>query len=125
MILPAPGSWQRWLPIAYRRRRSLTAGEQTALYLAALFVVCLAFFALLWPHSEMAAAQYEIAAAKARYQEILIVNAELRVQIGQAANMDALEARAKAAGFTAPTRREFVTLPNAPAGSVTQNQPAK
>mgnify|MGYP003380216658 FL=1 len=77
-------------------------------------MVCLAFFALLLPNSEMAAAQHEIFVAQTRYQELRIINAELRGQITQYTNMDALEARAKAAGFVLPERRVYVTVPGLP-----------
>ena len=50
MLYPTPRTL--WRPqTIFNRRRRLTTGEQTALYLAVLFVVCLAFFALLLPLS--------------------------------------------------------------------------
>lgn len=114
MLFPIPRTLWRPLNIFNRRRRSMTAGEQTGLYLAVLFVVCLAFFALLLPNGEMAAAQHEIFVAQARYQEMRIANAELRVQISQYTSMSALETRAKAAGFVAADRRVYVTVPELP-----------
>ena len=122
MLFSIPRTLWRPLTIFNRRRRSLTAGEQAGLYLAALFVVCLAFFAFLLPNVEMAAAQHEIFVAQTRYRELRITNAELRTQISQYTNMDALEARAKAAGFVPADRRVYVTVPDLPAAA---NRPAR
>ena len=113
MLYPTPRTL--WRPqTIFNRRRRLTTGEQTALYLAALFVVCLASLPQLLPNGEMAAAQHEIYTAQARYQQLLITNAELRVEISQYANMDALEARARAAGFVPADRRIYVVVSGLP-----------
>ena len=116
MLVQTPRTLWRPLTI-FNRRRRFTTGEQTALYLAALFLVCLAFFALLLPNSEMAAAQHEIYTAQMRYQQLLITNAELRVEISRYTNMDALEARARAAGFVPADRRIYVVVPGLPTAS--------